>query len=677
MSGRPFKKPRFDDENEVVAVSEPQSSSEAPKVIFNPLTNFPLQTQKERLPIYNYRREVLYLIENHQVIILTGETGSGKSTQVPQYLHEAGWTAKGLIGISQPRRVACINLAKRVAEESGQLVGQLAGYTVRFENFVSKETKIKYLTEGILINEIQGDPFLSHYGVLMLDEVHERSLLMDLCLGLLKKILRKRRDLKLIISSATLDADALKQYFSSKDSSAEILAVQGRAHPVTIHYLEEPTADYVKESVDTVRKIHENQTAGHILVFLTGEQEVDKCCEMLKDYASTQKHSKVFVVPLYAALPSRDQLKAFEPTSPHVRKVIVATNIAETSVTINGVMYVVDCGYAKTKCYNPSTGTDALVVAPISKSSAQQRAGRAGRIAAGKAYRLYPQSEYQKLRNFSIPEIQRSNLTWTVLLLKSLGVDNLVRFDYPSPPPSKILLNAVEILYAHGALDREGKMTDIGKQMIQFNCEVLQAKLILNSVDFECSSEMLSIVAMMQIENIFVVPQYKGREMKKARYQFFVEEGDLLSLLNIYTSFIAKQKSKQWCYDNFLNYKSLCKVLEIRERLKSTLLKLGNSPTLASCSDPDVLCKCIASAYFTNAAYWHFSGEYRSVCGDHPLDFHNESAFFSQRPPKFVVFGEVIATHKLLMKYVTPVEQSWLTELAPDFYRLGTAACEN
>ncbi|OQR76767.1 putative ATP-dependent RNA helicase DHX35-like [Tropilaelaps mercedesae] len=676
-SGNRFKKPRFDD-SEDVDVNEQQSTAEVPKVVFNPLSSYPLKTQRERLPVFQHRREILYLLENFQVLILTGETGSGKSTQVPQYLHEAGWSTTGLIGVSQPRRVACINLAKRVAEETGQLLGQVAGYTVRFDNCVSKQTRIKYLTEGILINEIQADPLLTNYSVLILDEAHEMSLLMDICLGLLKKILRRRKDLKLIVSSATLDADKIKRYFTNKSMSAEILNVQGRTYPITIFYAKDPVADYVKASADTVQKIHETQPAGHILVFLTGEKEVDDCCSMLRDYAVSQKQNKLFILPLYAALPAKDQMKVFEPTSPQVRKVIVATNIAETSVTINGVVYVVDCGYMKMTCYNLVTGTDTLLVTPTSKCSAMQRAGRAGRIGPGKVYRLYNQEAYASLREFNIPEMQRSNLTWTVLLLKSLGVDNIVRFDYMSPPPSKILVNAVEILHAHEALDREGKMTQLGTKLIQFKCDVLQAKILLKSIEFGCSSEMLTIVAMMQLENIFAVPKQKTRDIKKAQYQFFVEEGDLLSLLNIYTSFVEKQKSKQWCYDMFVNYKSLCKVAEIRNRLKEILIKISGDETLSSSHDPDDLCRCIASGYFTNAAYWHAaSAQYRSICGDHPLEVHPDSAFFSQRPPKFVVFGKVIATHKLLINHITAVKQSWLIDIAPEFYQMGTAVCEN
>lgn len=598
--------------------------------------------------------------------------------QVPQYLHEAGWSSTGLIAVSQPRRMACVNLAKRVAEEMGQLLGQVAGYTVRFDNCISKQTKIKYLTEGILINEIQGDPLLTKYSVLMLDEAHEMSLLMDICLGLLKKILRRRRDLKLIVSSATLDADKFKEYFTTQYIKAEILNVQGRTHPVTVHYVTDPVADYVKASAETVQKIHETQPAGHVLVFLTGEKEVDECCSLIKEYALSQRHNKLFVLPLYGALPAKDQMKVFEPASPHVRKVIVATNIAETSVTINGIVYVIDCGFVKIKCYNPIAGIDTLLVAPTSKSSALQRTGRAGRIAPGKSYRLYTQESYLGLREFSIPEMQRSNLTWTVLLLKSLGVDNIVRFDYMSPPPSKILVNAMEILHAHGAIDHEGKMTELGAKIIQFNCDVLQAKILLKSIEFGCSSEMLTIVAMMQVDNIFVVPHQKERNMRKAKYQFFVEEGDLLSLLNIYTSFVEKQKNKQWCHDMFLNYKSLCKVSEIRNRFKAILIKTSSKEILSSCSNPVELCQCIASGFFTNAAYWHAtSGQYRSLCGNHPLDVHPDSAFFSQRPPKCVVFGDVVATHKLFMKHITAVNESWLTEIAPNFFRMGTSVCEN
>lgn len=673
-----MKRPAFDDDD-VQINEEVAPTGEVPSVVYNPYSSYPLQSQREKLPIHSHKAHILYLLESCQVLILTGETGSGKSTQVPQYLHEAGWTQDGLrIGISQPRRVACVTLAKRVAEETGSLVGQVAGYTVRFDDCTSKQTRIKYLTEGILINEIMGDPLLTKYSVIVLDEAHERSLLCDMSLGLLKKILKKRQDLKLIVSSATLDADSIKKFFDSgKAFQTKILSIQGRTYSVDMHYSVQPVPDYVKSAIETVQKIHETQTAGHVLVFLTGEREVDDCCRSLRDYAMEQKHGKMYVCALYASLPSADQLKAFEPISPNVRKVIVATNIAETSVTINGVVYVVDCGFVKIRCYNPKTGTDGLLVVPTSKGSANQRAGRAGRIAPGKAYRLYTEESFGALREFSVPEIQRSNLTWLVLHLKSLGVDNIVRFDFPSAPPSKILLNAVEILYAHGALGEDGQMTDVGKQLVLFNCGPLQAKMLLKSLDYGCSSEMLTIVAMLQMESLFVCPQYKSREAKRARYQFSVSEGDLLTLLNAYTSFVQHQKSKQWCSQHFLSYKSLCKAMEIRSRLKSVLQKISGTETLSSANDSEILRKCIASGYFTNAAYWHYTGEYRSVCGDHTLHVHTESALYSQRPPKFVVFTEVISTHKLFMKGITSIEQEWLVQISPNFFHISTAGYDN
>jgi len=341
------------------------------------------------------------------VLIIKGETGSGKSTQIGQYLAEAGWVKNDegqtlTIGITQPRRVAAVTLAKRVSEEMNCELGNEVGYSIRFDDlYQDGKTLIKYMTEGILIREMMSDPLLKKYSVIMVDEVHERTLYTDIVLGLLKKILRKRPEFRVIISSATIELDLFTKYFTQDGISVDYLFVFGRTYPVEVFYAQEPVADYIKASIDIVIKIHETLPGGDILVFLTGQEEVERAVKTLLDYAKEIKErtdlKRMYVLPMYSTLPSYDQLKVFEHFSKSVRKVVIATNIAEASVTINGIVYVVDCGFVKLRFYNTKTCTDSLVVVPISKASAEQRAGRAGRTQPGKVFRLFTEHSYQNL----------------------------------------------------------------------------------------------------------------------------------------------------------------------------------------------------------------------------------------------------------------------------------------
>jgi len=508
--------------------------------IYNPNRSQSIDKQRCRLPIFQNRNHVLYLLERHQTIILIGETGSGKSTQVPQYLLESGWASDGTyVAVTQPRRIAVTSLSSRVAEEMGTILGQTVGYSIRFdENVTPGKTRLKYMTEGILLREMLADPLLKRYSVIMVDEVHERSLNTDILLSLLKKIAKKRPELRLIISSATLDAEELRNYFDlskrkvkpdlvDKDKelkgyqigSAVIMSVSGRCYPVDVFYLQEPVPDYVKGSVDTVIKISRTERSGDVLLFLTGHEEVETAVRLLKDYAQnaldSSRTDKLWVLPMHGSLPNEDQLKVFQRSPAGTRKVVVATNVAEASVTIPGIVYVIDCGFVKMRWYNPDTQTDALVVVPVSQASAQQRAGRAGRVRPGKSYRLYTENDYHNLAQFTPPEVQRSNLAPAVLQLKALGVDDVVHFDFPSPPPARHLAVALEILYALQAIDDSGRLTDpMGLKMAEFPVDPMVSKLLLMSGEFECSAEIATIVAMMQVQNIFYYPT-RGQESIK------------------------------------------------------------------------------------------------------------------------------------------------------------------
>ncbi|XP_057559374.1 probable ATP-dependent RNA helicase DHX35 isoform X2 [Hippopotamus amphibius kiboko] len=638
-----------------VSISEERQSlaeNSATTVVYNPFAALSIEQQRQKLPVFKLRNHILYLVENYQTVVIVGETGCGKSTQIPQYLAEAGWTAEGrVVGVTQPRKVAAVTVAGRVAEERGAVLGHEVGYCIRFDDCTSPlATRIKFLTDGMLVREMMVDPLLTKYSAIMLDEAHERTLYTDIAIGLLKKIQKKRGDLRLIVASATLDAEKFRDFFNQNDTSdptrdtCVILTVEGRTFPVDIFYLHSPVPDYIKSTVETVMKIHQTEGDGDILAFLTGQEEVETVVSMLIEQARalgrTGMKRHLRVLPMYAGLPSFEQMKVFERVSRSVRKVIVATNVAETSITISGIVYVIDCGFVKLRAYNPRTAIECLVVVPVSQASANQRAGRGGRSRSGKCYRLYTEEAFDQLPQSTVPEMQRSNLAPVILQLKALGIDNVLRFHFMSPPPAQSMVQALELLYALGG-------------------------------NFGCSQEILSIAAMMQIQNIFVVPSNQKSQAIRVHRKFAVEEGDHLTMLNVYEAFIKHNKNSQWCQEHFLNYKGLVRAATVREQLKKLLVKF-QVPKKSSEGDPDPVLRCIVSGFFANAARFHSTGAYRTIRDDHELHIHPASVLYAETPPRWVIYNEVIQTSKYYMRDVTAIESAWLLELAPHFYQQGT-----
>nr|XP_016491306.1 PREDICTED: probable pre-mRNA-splicing factor ATP-dependent RNA helicase DEAH9 [Nicotiana tabacum]XP_016491307.1 PREDICTED: probable pre-mRNA-splicing factor ATP-dependent RNA helicase DEAH9 [Nicotiana tabacum] len=441
-----------------------------------------LEKQRQRLPVYKYRTDILYLVETHATTIIVGETGSGKTTQIPQYLKEAGWAEGGrMIACTQPRRLAVQAVASRVAEEMDVKLGEEVGYTIRFEDITNEElTRVKFLTDGVLLREMMDDPLLSKYSVIMVDEAHERSLSTDILLGLLKKIQRRRPELRIIISSATIEAKSMAAFFNTSKKRREqeqgptiepaILSVEGRGFNVEIFYVDDPVSDYVRAVISTVLSIHDQERTGDILVFLTGQDDIDAAIQLLTEEAQSSGKQGLVAVPLYSGLPRADQDLVFSPTPRGKRKVIFSTNIAETSLTLEGIVYVVDSGFSKQRFYNPISDIENLVVAPISKASARQRAGRAGRVRPGKCFRLYTEDYFaSEMSIVGIPEIQRSNLVSCVIQLKALGIDNILGFDWPASPSPEAMIRALEILYSLGVLDDDAKLTSpTGFQVAEF-----------------------------------------------------------------------------------------------------------------------------------------------------------------------------------------------------------------
>ncbi|XP_055458376.1 probable ATP-dependent RNA helicase DHX35 [Psammomys obesus] len=670
-----------------VSISEERQSvteNSGTTIIYNPYAALSIEQQRQKLPVFKLRNHILYLVENYQTVVIVGETGCGKSTQIPQYLAEAGWTAEGrVVGVTQPRRVAAVTVAGRVADERGAVLGHEVGYCIRFDDCTDPvATRIKFLTDGMLVREMMVDPLLTKYSVIMLDEAHERTLYTDIAIGLLKKIQKKRGDLRLIVASATLDAEKFRDFFNQNETSdpardtCVTLTVEGRTFPVDIFYLQSPVPDYLKATVDTVVKIHQTEGDGDILAFLTGQEEVETVVSMLIEQARAlartgmKKHLRV--LPMYAGLPSFEQMKVFERVSHSVRKVIVATNVAETSITISGIVYVIDCGFMKIRAYNPRTAIECLVVVPVSQASANQRAGRGGRNRSGKCYRLYTEEAFDQLPQATVPEMQRSNLAPVILQLKALGIDNVLRFHFMSPPPAQSMVQALELLYALGGLDKDCRLTEpLGMRIAEFPLNPMFAKMLLESGNFGCSQEVLSIAAMMQIQNVFVFPSNQKSQATRVHRKFAVEEGDHLTMLNVYEAFIKHNKSSQWCQEHFLNYKGLVRAATVREQLKKLLVKF-QVPKMSSEGDPDPVLRCIVSGFFANAARFHSTGAYRTIRDDHELHIHPASVLYAEKPPRWVIYNEVIQTSKYYMRDVTAIESAWLLELAPHFYQQGT-----
>ncbi|KAI0747764.1 P-loop containing nucleoside triphosphate hydrolase protein [Daedaleopsis nitida] len=679
MAGLQFWKPgtvgpgsnldRATETEDVVVPSAPSSST------------ISIQAARERLPIFKHRQKLLYAVENHGVVILVGQTGSGKTTQLPQYLSESGWAADGsIIACTQPRRVAATSVANRVAAEVGTTLGDEVGYTIRFEDVSDRErTRILYMTDGMLFRETLVDPLLSRYSVIMIDEAHERSVYTDLLLGVLKKIRRKRPSLRLVVSSATLDATAFLDYFTAGNSpnEATIVSLEGRAYPVQVAYIQEPVPDYVQKAAEVVWSIHLQQSPGDILVFLSGREEIDRCLEQLAEMLPTlpRQAKRMTLLALHAGLSTDEQLRVFEPAERGTRKVIVATNIAEASVTIDGIKFVIDSGFVKKyiagrvntplqiRTYNPSTAMSSLTTAPISQASATQRAGRAGRTSAGVCYRLYTERVFEQLRQTTPPEITRTDLTTPIIQLKSLGIDDLMKFEWVSSPPAESVLRALEGLFNAGMIGEDGRLTVIGEKVAECPVEVNIARMLFSSKDYKCGEEILTIAAMTTVQDVFIIPEgAPGALAELERRKFTAEEGDHLTLLNAYNAFARYGRSSSWCKSHALSFRAMSRAVSIRSQLKKYMQRFGLP--LDSCEgDAKRLRKCLVSGYWRNVARWTADGTYRPVRGDTVLHVHPHSVLFTRKPRSgWVIYHEMEETKKTQIRVLTEIEPDWLLE---------------
>jgi pre-mRNA-splicing factor ATP-dependent RNA helicase DHX38/PRP16 len=633
-----------------------------------------LKEQRQYLPVYTVRKQLLQVIRDNQIVVIVGETGSGKTTQLTQYLHEDHYTDYGLVGCTQPRRVAAMSVAKRVAEEMNVELGEEVGYAIRFEDLTSNTTVIKYMTDGVLLRESLRESDLDTYSAIIMDEAHERSLHTDVLFGILKQIVQRRRDLKLIITSATLNAEKFSNFFGN----IPIFRIPGKTFHVEKYYIKSACEDYIEAAVKQIMTIHLSYPGGDILVFMTGQEDIEATCTIIAERIATLSETNggsvppLLLLPMYSQLPSDLQAKIFESNENGIRKCIVSTNIAETSLTVDGIKYVIDPGYCKLKVYNPKIGMDALQVCPESQANANQRAGRAGRTGPGYCYRLFTERQFitEMLEN-QVPEIQRTNLSNVVLLLKSLGISNLLLFDFMDPPPQENIMNSMYQLWVLGALDNKGDLTDLGKNMVEFPLDPPLAKMLIYSQSQHCNHEILIIVSMLSVPNIFYRPKDREEESDSVREKFFIPESDHLTYLNVYLQWKANNYSNNWCNNHFVHSKSMKKAREILSQLLEIMEK--QKIPIYSCQETswDSIRRAICSSYFYNSARVKGIGEYVNMLSALPSSLHPSSALFGLGyTPDYVVYHELIMTTKEYMSCVTAVEGEWLAELGPMFFSI-------
>ena len=620
--------------------------------------------------------EFLQLYQQSQILVFVGETGSGKTTQIPQFVlyDDLPQTQGKMVACTQPRRVAAMSVAQRVAAEMDVKLGEEVGYSIRFEDMTGPKTIMKYMTDGMLLREAMNDHNLSRYSTIMLDEAHERTMATDILMGLLKEVVVRRPDLKIIIMSATLDAQKFQRYFMD----APLLAVPGRTHPVEIFYTPEPEQDYVEAAVRTVLQIHATEGEGDILLFLTGEEEIEDASRKIAlegdEMTREADAGPLKVYPLYGSLPPHMQQRIFDPAPPPRRpggrpgrKVIVSTNIAETSLTIDGIVYVVDPGFSKQKIYNPRIRVESLLVSPISKASAQQRAGRAGRTRPGKCFRLYTEGAFKKeLIESTYPEILRSNLSSTVLELKKLGIDDLVHFDLMDPPAPETLMRALEELNYLACLDDDGNLTQLGRLASEFPLDPALAVMLISSPEFYCSNEILSITALLSVPQVFTRPAAQRKRADEMKELFKHPDGDHLTMLNVYHAYRgndAQANAKQWCHDHFLSLRSL----QSADNVRSQLLRIMEREDLEMISTPfedkkyyENIRRALCAGFFMQVAKKDTGGksQYLTIKDNQNVLVHPSTMLAHEA--EWVLYNEFVLTSKNYIRTVTAIKPEWL-----------------
>ncbi|KAF7047844.1 hypothetical protein CFC21_056707 [Triticum aestivum] len=640
------------------------------------------------LPISEHEDEIVAAVEANPVIVVIGETGSGKSTQLSQILHRRGYTRRGAIAVTQPRRVAAVSVSRRVAQELGVSIGEEVGYAIRFEDRTSEKTKIKYLTDGVLLRESLSNPELKQYSVIILDEAHERSLNTDILLGLMKRLIKHRAsDLKVLITSATLDGLKVSNFFSG----CPVLNIPGTIFPVEKFYSTDRPTNYIESSLRTAIDIHVKEAPGDVLIFMTGKDDIDKMVSKLEERIQNLEEGScmdALVLPLHGSLPPEQQVRVFSPAPPNCRRFIVATNVAETSLTVDGVVFVVDCGYVKQRQYNPSTGMYSLDVVEISRVQADQRAGRAGRTRPGKCYRLYPSSIYQKeFLEATVPEIQRTSLAGSVLYLKSLNLPDIdiLKFDFLDPPSRESLEDALRQLYLIDAIDESGQITDVGRLMAELPLDPSLSRTLIEANELGCLSQALTVAAVLSAEITLRQTRSKDMEGKRKRQELPDGSGwgDHVQLLQIFESWDQADYDPRWCSDHDLQVRGMKFSKDVRNQLSQIIQKIAKGPTDLQArrgrkSDPEYrkLRRALCVGYGNQLAerMIHHNGYHTVGYRTQLVQVHPSSVLEGDeygKLPVYVVYHELINTTRPFMRNVCGVEQTWVKPILKKLEKLN------
>lgn len=616
----------------------------------------------QELPIVEHAQEIKDTAREKDSFIVVGETGSGKTTQIPLMLREI-IGPEDKIAITQPRRVAARSVARYVSEQVGCRIGEEVGYTVRFEDITTEGTQVNFMTGGILLRKMQNDPMLREYSVVMVDEVHERSLDIDLTLGLLKKAQAARAEaglepLKIVVASATLEKEKLAKYFDD----SPVVEVPGRLHTVDVHYEDRDLYDYTQAAAERVGAIVDSGKEGDILIFMPGAVEIGKTIAQVERLGLED----TVILPLHGQLSAEEQDRIFDQSDPR-RKIIVSTNIAETSVTVPGVRHVIDSGLINQMEFDPQTGIESLVTRRHAKSGCVQRGGRAGRVAPGDCYRLYTEADFNERPDFQTPEIQRLNLARVVLTMKNIGIDEVESFDFIDPPDKAALTQAVNTLRTLGAINELGKLTDVGKVMAELPLDPHIARMVIEAEKYGCVEQLCTIAAFLGGRSVFVRPRDKAPEADAAHQKFRAESSDFLTFLNVWKQHEANRFDYNWARDNFLNAKALAEVRDVRYQLFRALSR--NGIRAVENEDPEAIGKSIAAGLVENLLQYNSRHSYRRIRDDETGIYIHPSSVTFGGDPRYIVPAEIVQTSKTFARVCQVVKPEWIRGIAPQLVR--------
>lgn len=632
----------------------------------------------KELPVVEHREEILAALTAHQIVVVVSDTGSGKTTQLPKMVAEAMGPEGGRVGCTQPRRIAAASVAKRVAEELKVPLGGYVGYQVRFEDQTTRATRIKFMTDGILLAETQGDPELRQYQVLILDEAHERSLNIDFLLGYLKRLLVKRQDLRLVISSATLDAGSFAAFFGSEGRPVPVIEAPGRMFPVAEFFLppydDEDLPQHVARAVDWLGGV---EPRGDVLVFLPGEREIRECADVLdgRRYPGTE------VLPLFARLGLGDQQRVFNPGNQ--RRLILATNVAETSLTIPRIACVIDSGVARVNRWSPGKGVQRLQIEPVSQASARQRKGRCGRVRDGVCVRLFDESEMDERPAFTDPEIRRSSLAGVILRMKALSLPEIEDFPFLDPPSPKAVSEGYRTLREVGALDRDKKLTDFGRRMARLPVDPRLGRMLIEARKEQCLNEMLPIIAALESNDPRERPAEKAREADAAHARWKDADSDFIGLLRLWRD-VSKFRDergrwkrnalRKFCGGAFLNARRVMEWANVADEL-ADLLEREWKVKLLLCGEGDsfpytAIHRCLIAGVPRQFGLWDRENKaYRSAAGGFYAVFPGSGLFSLPKRHEWVVAMELVETTRLWARRVARIDSAWIEQVAPHLCR--------